>query len=69
MRIERLQAIAILQLCKIPIPADYHTLDNDTVLSLLDCAKEAKYRKPKNANGSTGRYFHDYLQRQAAMKF
>lgn len=45
---------------------DYHKLGSAKVQGLVDAAKKAGYRKPANANGSTGRYFHDSLQRQAA---
>lgn len=57
--------VAIRQ-CGIHIGADYHTLPSGAVERLLEKAKEWGYRKPKNANGSAGRYFHDYLQRLAA---
>jgi len=44
---------------------NFHALPNATVVALLEYAKEFGYRKPKNANGSTGRYFHAYLTRLA----
>jgi hypothetical protein len=31
---------------------------------LAELAKEVGYRKPKNANGSTGRYFFEHLKKQ-----
>lgn len=34
--------------------------------SLLVEADAHKYRAPRNANGSRGRYWHEYLQRAAA---
>jgi len=55
----------ILRLCHVSISDDYHTLSNSQVDALLEHAKKQKYRKPKNANGSTGRYFHAKLQREA----
>ena len=42
---------------------DFHTLSSSQVTDLLLAADLFKYRKPKNANGSRGRYFHAYLQR------
>jgi hypothetical protein len=44
---------------------DYHALPSSVVCELLEYADEMKYRKPKNANGSRGRYFHAYLVRRA----
>lgn len=58
-------ARAVLLACAIPIGADFHTLNTSTVESLLYWADHYKYRKPKNANGSRGRYFHDLMQRRA----
>ena len=55
----------ILRLCGVPLGADFHTLRIDTVESLLLHADECRYRKPKNASGSRGRYFHAFLQRRA----
>lgn len=49
----------------IPVGGDYHTLHSSKVDELVAEAKKAGYRKPANANGSTGRYFHDHLQRGA----
>lgn len=54
-----------LQRAGVPLGADYHTLHSSQVDALLIEADRLKYRKPRNANGSRGRYFHDYLQRRA----
>jgi hypothetical protein len=43
--------------------ADFHTLSSEQVDALLASADAFKYRKPRNANGSRGRYFHAYLCR------
>ncbi len=43
---------------------DFCTLSSSEVQRVLDEADEAGYRKPKNANGSRGRYFHALLQRR-----
>ena len=42
---------------------DFHRLSSAQVDGLLDVADRFKYRKPKNANGSRGRYFHAHLER------
>lgn len=57
-----------LQQCGILIGADFHSLDSETVLALLERANAWRYREPKGANGSRARYFHQYLQRLAARK-
>lgn len=57
-----------LRMCRVDIGADFHTLSTSQVESLLAEADRVKYRKPSNANGSRGRYFHDLLQRRARRK-
>jgi len=52
----------------IALGQDFHTLSLDQVDKLVAEAARVGYRKPKNANGSTARYFHDRLQRHATMK-
>jgi hypothetical protein len=64
--LDRTTARAILQCCGVPLGADFHTLHSNQVESLIAEADRAGYRKPKNANGSRGRYFHAYLTRVAA---
>lgn len=49
----------------IPLGQLYHALHSDVVQRILDAAKAHKYRAPKNANGSTGRYFYYALTRAA----
>ena len=49
----------------VPLGGDFHALPGDKVFALLEEAKVQKYRLPKGANGSLGRYFHDRLQRKA----
>ena len=44
---------------------DFFTLSHAEVQIVIDMAKAAKYRKPKNANGSTARYYYARLQRKA----
>lgn len=54
----------LAQAHRIDFSADFHTLGSSQALALADAAKAAKYRKPKNANGSTARYFFAYLNRE-----
>ena len=63
----RLNAIMILRALKIAVGQDFYTLRESQVDALHEAADEAKYQKPKNANGSRARYFHDKLQRHAAL--
>lgn len=58
-------ARAVLADCAIPLGADFHTLSSYQVDRLLDHARMNGYRKPRNANGSRGRYYHAMLQRRA----
>lgn len=59
------EARRILAECEAPLSGDFHTLSSDTVFALLEYASQYKYRKPRNANGSRGRYWHAYLQQVA----
>lgn len=63
--IRRTLAEAVLANCGVPLGADFHTLRSWQVDSLLAWAKANKYRKPRNAVGSTARYYHAMLQRRA----
>ncbi len=42
---------------------DFFVLSASEVDTLLTIRKLTGYRKPKNASGSTGRYFYHYLQK------
>jgi hypothetical protein len=53
-------------MCHAPLGGNFHSLGTDVVAALIEEADERRYRRPKNANGSRARYFHDYLQRVAA---
>jgi hypothetical protein len=66
--IDSFKAREILNSAGAPIGGNYHKLDSETVDKLVSYAKKHKYHAPKNANGSRGRYFHDHLQRRAALK-
>jgi len=49
----------------IDLASDFFTLSFCQVSALVDLAKIQGYRKPKNANGSTARYYFAALQRAA----
>lgn len=52
------EAHDVLQRCKIVAGANFFTLSAREVSALLREADKVKYRQPKNANGSRGRYFY-----------
>lgn len=64
----RLNAQYTLKNLNIAIGQDFHTLSSAQVDALLTEADRVRYQRPRNANGSRARYFHDRLQRQAQMK-
>ena len=55
---------ALALLPGLDLTADFFTLSSSTVLELVDVAKAVGYRRPRNANGSTARYFFAYLARE-----
>ena len=59
------EARRILAAISCDLNADYHTLDSNQVHRVVMEARQYGYRKPKNANGSLGRYFFSYVQRTA----
>lgn len=61
-------AIDILHRAGIPRGGNFFALRQSDVSALLAEADAVKYRLPRNANGSRGRYFHDFVQRVAARK-
>lgn len=60
------EARRILRVCNIDFGADFHRLDSMDVQYLLLQADRLKYRTPKNAPGSRGRMFFQFVQRVAA---
>jgi len=63
MPISLAQAAPILARENISLEADFYTLPASAVCVLVDLARSQGYRKPKHANGSTGRYYFTALQR------
>jgi len=57
-------ACEVLQKTGIPRGTNFYVLSSSKVSELLEFADVYGYRKPKNANGSRGRYFHELLQRR-----
>ena len=49
----------------INLEKDFFTLSFHDVAQVLLAADTRRYRKPRQANGSRGRYFFAYLQRAA----
>jgi len=64
---ERVNAQAVLSGLGIAIGQDFHTLNRSQVDGLLIEANRVRYQKPRQANGSRARYFHDKLQRRAKL--
>ncbi len=62
-KVSSAQACSILDRLRIPVGADPHVHSSSKMDEVVAEARKVGYRKPKNANGSTGRYFHEYLQR------
>lgn len=62
---DKLSATSLAHKYSIRLDADYHQLSSLEVERVLAAADERKYRKPRNANGSRGRYFHALLVRAA----
>jgi hypothetical protein len=61
----RQNARAVLAMTHASVGQDFHTLSSEQVDVILAEADRVKYQKPKNANGSRGRYFYQKLQRDA----
>jgi hypothetical protein len=47
----------------IPFGVDVHSIGVANLGRVAEVAKQAGYRKPKNAPGSTGRMYYQYLNR------
>jgi len=58
-------SLEILANINASVRQDFHTLSSTQVCKLLEVADIRKYRKPKHANGSRGRYFYALVQRRA----
>lgn len=65
---QRASAKATLAWLGLNVRRDFHQLNTHQVESLAKAAKAVRYSAPKNANGSTARYFFARLVRHATMK-
>lgn len=65
MQAERSAALAVFEKWGIDPSEDFFTLTPSQVCMIVEEADRQKYRKPKNANGSRGRYFYARMQRKA----
>jgi hypothetical protein len=65
-RRKQLDACGVLQRVGISPSTNFFVLPSSKVSALLEEADAHGYRKPKNANGSRGRYFYAYLQRRCS---
>lgn len=62
-RLDRSTATALATQFHIELGRNFFTLSSSEVGRVLDAADSRKYRKPRNANGSRGRYFYEALNR------
>jgi hypothetical protein len=65
MPINTAAALQAFQSAGIKLEDNFHALSSSQVCVIVDCAKRDGYRKPKNANGSTARYYFAALRRKA----
>ena len=61
----RVHAQQELKWCRIPLGEDFHCLTTAQKDALEQAADRVRYQRPRNANGSRLRYYHDLLQRRA----
>ncbi len=59
------EALDLVRRYHVRIDRDFHALGTAEVANVINAANAWGYRKPRNANGSRGRYFHAYLRRAA----
>ncbi len=64
-KLDSIEAKSLAAKFSVPLGRNFFTLTSFEVGCVLDGADARKYRKPKNANGSRGRYFYEYLNRTA----
>lgn len=63
MTINLAHSLEVFNYAGIDINQDFHELYSFQVEIVLACAKQDKYKQPKNANGSKARYYFAALQR------
>lgn len=62
------EATHLAEVYNIPLGRDFCTLRASEACRVLEAADFVKYRRPKNANGSRGRYFYAALTRAVNRK-
>lgn len=62
---ERVNAREFISSINAHVGQDYHTLSGEQVDAILKEVRRVRYQKPRNANGSTARYYYERLQRHA----
>lgn len=64
-RLDRETALNLATCYRFPLSKDWHALSFDEKDGVLSAADAHGYRKPRRANGSRGRCFHEYVRRAA----
>ena len=64
-RVKQTTALLALSMAGLDLDKDYHQLPASKVNRVLMVANAYGYRKPKNASGSKGRMFWQFMQRVA----
>jgi hypothetical protein len=67
-KLTREAAFRILNECGISKGTDFYALRFENIAALVRAAKARGYKAPRNRNGSTGRYFYEYVNRAANKK-
>ena len=62
-RLSKIDAWALCTSFGIDPRQDFHVMSSGMKEAVIKAADARGYRKPKNANGSRGRYFAAYLRR------
>ena len=62
LRITKWDASYFASCCDFPLNVDFDQLTSRQVEGVLGAADHRNYRKPRKANGSRARCFHDYLR-------
>jgi len=67
-KITREQAKQLAYIFGVDFDLDFYQHRLEVSELLLNLAKASKYRKPRNANGSTARYFYEHLNKRVKVK-
>lgn len=64
MAIDKAECKRILTNRGVEFSADFHAFPSAAVIELVNMARQVKYKPPRQANGSTARYFFAWLNRK-----